>query len=173
MSRERTRISVGSWLLLAAAVGFWLAVAGGRGLWSVPAVAAVLAAAMLARIWYRPAHWALRPAGVARFVLYFLRQSWLSGVDVAKRVLGPRHRLHPGLVEFESTLRTEPARILLANTLSLLPGTLCCRLEGSRLLVHALDKTPAVESSLRELERAIAATTRREEAPHASHGSAA
>src|SRR3954470_22280483 len=40
--------------------------------------------------------WSLRPIKLVEFVLHFLRQSIVAGIDVALRALDPRPRLRPG-----------------------------------------------------------------------------
>ena len=51
--------------------------------------------------------------------------------------------MEPCLVRFRTDLRTEPARVALANSITLTPGTLTVSLEGNDLLVHALDREMA------------------------------
>src|SRR3972149_6345104 len=50
-----------------------------------------------------------------------------------------------------------PARTLLVNTMSLLPGTLSAGIEGNRLRLHVLDTQLPVEQELGEVETRIAA----------------
>ena len=61
------------------------------------------------------------------------------------------------LVRFRTTLRTRVARVLLANSITLTPGTITVTLEGDELTVHCLDKTLAEGLSdgifVRELEK--------------------
>jgi multicomponent Na+:H+ antiporter subunit E len=84
--------------------------------------------------------------GWARFIPFFLGQSVMGGVDVALRALALQPRLDPGYVEFEFRLANEPARVFVANTMSLMPGTLSVSLDGNRLRMHVLDtRMPAVE----------------------------
>jgi len=44
----------------------------------------------------------------------------------------------------------------MANTVSLLPGTLSVELDGEILRVHALDKTGAIDEQLNMLENRLA-----------------
>lgn len=81
-----------------------------------------------------------------RFVPFFIWQSVLGGTDVALRAVAVPPRLDPDYVEFEFRLAEEPARVMVANTMSLMPGTLSVSLEGNRLTMHVLDRSmPAVE----------------------------
>ena len=59
--------------------------------------------------------------------------------------LSPRMNelLSPQMVEFESTLEKELSKFILANSITLTPGTVTVRVEGSRFLVHALTDSAA------------------------------
>jgi multicomponent Na+:H+ antiporter subunit E len=102
------------------------------------------------------------PIGWARFIPFFLAQSVLGGVDVALRAVAPKPRLDPGYVEFRFRITEEPARVFVANTISLMPGTLSVDLDGDRLRMHVLDRSmPAVERA-REIEEYAASMFRLE-----------
>lgn len=94
--------------------------------------------------------WSL--SGWLRFIPFFIGQSVLGGVDVALRAIAPTPRLTPGYVEVEFRLREEPARVFVANAMSLMPGTLSVSLHGDCLRMHVLDTgTPNLERA-REVE---------------------
>lgn len=84
-----------------------------------------------------------------RFVLYYF---WLmsamviSAVYVARAILWPKKYVDPRLVCFRSEQPGVIASVVLANSITLTPGTLTVDLEGNRYLVHAL--TPRTASEL-------------------------
>ena len=51
--------------------------------------------------------------------------------------------LSPRMVTFETQLKKKLSRFVLANSITLTPGTVTVRVEGSRFLVHALNETAA------------------------------
>ncbi len=55
-------------------------------------------------------------------------------------ILTPRYQVEPQLVHFTSGLKSEFARVVLANSITLTPGTITVGLEGSDFYVHCLDK---------------------------------
>ncbi len=64
-----------------------------------------------------------------------------------KRVLHPQMPIKPQIVEIEVDLETDVAKVLLANSITLTPGTVTVDIEGNKFIVHALtDK--ALESLL-------------------------
>jgi multicomponent Na+:H+ antiporter subunit E len=91
----------------------------------------------------------LRPIKLVEFVLHFLRQSIVAGVDVAQRALGARLRLRSGFVVYQTHLPPGTARDAFCAIMSLLPGTLPCGpAEGNGLTVHCLDVTQPVLEQL-------------------------
>ena len=76
-----------------------------------------------------------------RFALYvpwLLWQIALANLHVARLVLHPRLPIDPALVEFDSTLTTEAAHALLANSITLTPGTVTVEMTARRFVVHCL-----------------------------------
>lgn len=73
------------------------------------------------------------------FLWFFLSRSLLAGLDVAWRTVQRRPDLDPTLLEFTmSDLPDGSPRWLLANMLSLMPGTLAVISDGARLQLHCL-----------------------------------
>jgi len=62
----------------------------------------------------------------------------------------PRYQVEPRIVHFKSNLKTQMGRVILANSITLTPGTITVRLEGNDYYVHCLDKEFAegMESSI-------------------------
>ena len=59
---------------------------------------------------------------------------------VIKMIMSSRYELEPVVVRFRTDLKTAPARILLANSITLTPGTITVSLEENEYVVHCLDK---------------------------------
>lgn len=66
-----------------------------------------------------------------------------ANISVTRIVLSSAIQVEPCLVRFTTPLKTTAARIALANSITLTPGTVTVSLEGNELLVHALDKDTA------------------------------
>ena len=87
-------------------------------------------------------------SGWARFIPYFLMQSVIGGIDVAYRALAPGQRIDPAYVEFHFQIAEEPARVFVANAMTLMPGSLSVDLKEDRLILHVLDPTmPTLEQA--------------------------
>ncbi|MGF1470651.1 MAG: Na+/H+ antiporter subunit E [Rubrobacteraceae bacterium] len=134
----------------------WLALTeGDLGTWWLGFLAAG-AATLSSLVLLPPAERPWSPIGVIRFVGFFLRQSLLGGVDVALRALKPGINLDPGLVEYTTRLPPGLPRVLFANTISLLPGTLSAEIRDRQLLVHTLATSPGLREELRSAEEVVA-----------------
>ncbi|MDO4492568.1 MAG: Na+/H+ antiporter subunit E [Clostridia bacterium] len=60
---------------------------------------------------------------------------------VLRDILFPKYRLAPTLVTFEAGLKTDIGRFLLANSITLTPGTITVKVEGDAFTVHCLDRS--------------------------------
>jgi multicomponent Na+:H+ antiporter subunit E len=134
---------------------WWTLNDGNNSAWTLGLPAVGLATALSVAV-LPPGGWSLNVVGLLRFAAYFLRQSLLSSIDVAARVFRREIPLHPGLVRYPMRLSIPSARVLMANTASLLPGTLSVGLDDVDLVVHALDTDAPILDELRRLEALIA-----------------
>jgi multicomponent Na+:H+ antiporter subunit E len=95
-----------------------------------------------------------RLAPLGALAASFLRQSVVSGTDVAWRALNPRLRLKPGFVACPLRLPPGGERSAFCALSSLMPGTLPTGTnEQDALLVHCLDIGQPVAANLAAEER--------------------
>ena len=55
-------------------------------------------------------------------------------------IVSPHVRVQPVIVRFKTDLKTKTARVLLANSITLTPGTITVSLQDNVYTVHCLDK---------------------------------
>ena len=91
-----------------------------------------------------------------RFIPFFLYESVCGGIDVTRRVYAPRLPLHPALLIYPLRLPEGVAQVFFANSVSLLPGTLCTHIKDHALQIHVLDKTAPIVKELEVLELKVA-----------------
>ena len=101
-----------------------------------------------------PFSWSL--TGIIRFIPFFLWRSLCAATDVARRALHPRLPISPGLLDYRWRLPPGLPRVFMANTVSLLPGTLSAELDEEHLRVHVLDQTGTFASGLAVIEVRVA-----------------
>lgn len=66
-----------------------------------------------------------------------------ANVSVLRLLLSPWLQPEPVLVYFDTELKSSMAKTLLANSITLTPGTITVSVEGQRFCVHCLDKEMA------------------------------
>ncbi|NWG18985.1 MAG: Na+/H+ antiporter subunit E [Chloroflexi bacterium] len=79
---------------------------------------------------------------IIRFVVYVLWEIILANLNVAKAVLlTPKERLRPGIVALPLDIRSDAEITMLANLITLTPGTLSLDVSTDRrcLYVHAME----------------------------------
>jgi multicomponent Na+:H+ antiporter subunit E len=135
---------------------WWILTKGAGDSWPV-GIPAVLAAIYVDFKLFRPENTRWSVAGLLAFVLFFLKSSVYSGIDVVRRAYDPRLPLNPALVEYPLRLTSCAARNLFICTVSLLPGTLSTAIEGHKLVIHALDVGRPVGHELNIIENRVAA----------------
>jgi len=132
---------------------WWILTEGAMNSWLVGAPV-VLFAVFVSGVLLPGASWSL--PGLVRFVPFFLWHSLRGGVDVARRALQPRLPISPGLLEHRWRLPPGLPRVFMANTVSLLPGTLSAELDEECLHIHVLDETSVFAADLKVLEQRVA-----------------
>lgn len=135
----------------------WWVLAEGRGdQWGVGLAGVALAVTASLFLW-PPRHTRFSLAGVLAFAAFFLVQSVKGGVQVARIALHPHLNLDPALLQLPLTLPHGLARVVLINTLNLLPGTVCLRIEQDTLHLHTLnERRPVAQEMVRAVESRIA-----------------
>lgn len=108
-----------------------------------PLVIGVLAASVVAALSRNlfPAV-SLHPRRVFYFIVYIPALLWeiiKSNLDVAYRVLHPEMPINPGIVKVPVSLQSDYGKTLLANSITLTPGTLTLDVLGSNFYVHWLN----------------------------------
>ena len=95
------------------------------------------------------------PGLVVRFLLFLPWLLWqivIASLQVAWVVLHPRMPIGPRLVKVRSPLPHTLARLTLANSITLTPGTVTLDVEGDEFLVHALTESSARSLGSEEME---------------------
>jgi len=97
---------------------------------------------------------------VIDFMLFYLWQFTLANLRIAIDVLTPRFRIRPGVIAIPLDARTDLEIVMLANLLTLTPGTLSLDVSTDRrsLYIHALyiDEAEKVRRDIKEgLERRL------------------
>ncbi len=85
-----------------------------------------------------------------QYVIILIIEILKANKQVLTYILSTQLEVEPVIVHFHSNLQSEFAKVILANSITLTPGTITVRLEGSEYYVHCLDKELAegIDSSI-------------------------
>jgi multicomponent Na+:H+ antiporter subunit E len=73
------------------------------------------------------------------YIFVFLIELIKSNLDVAYRVISPKLPINPGIVKVRTVLNSEIGRMVLANSITLTPGTLSIDIKDEFIYVHWID----------------------------------
>jgi multicomponent Na+:H+ antiporter subunit E len=86
------------------------------------------------------------------YLLFFLKELVKSNLRLAAAVLSPSLPVRPGFVKVRTKLQSRMGRLLLANSITLTPGTLTVELEDEWLYVHwVMMETADMERATEEI----------------------
>ena len=77
----------------------------------------------------------------AQYLYCLVKEIIAANLTVCRMILTRKERMEPVLVRVHADLKTETARVILANSITLTPGTITVSMSGQELLVHCLDKS--------------------------------
>ena len=94
---------------------------------------------------------------ILRYIVILIVEIIKANVSAMKLLFSEKNEIEPILVRFRTPLKSRVAKVVLANSITLTPGTITVSLEGDEFQVHCLDKTLAEGLSdgifVKELER--------------------
>lgn len=73
------------------------------------------------------------------YIFFFIYALIKANLDVAFRVLHPKLPINPGIVKVKTNLKSKLGRLVLANSITLTPGTLTVETHGEHFYIHWID----------------------------------
>ena len=134
------------WLLLSASVdlvhiGLGLLVAGGVAWLNTERPASPVPVVRLRVAWY---------------FIWLIGRILRSGFHLAYLILHPALPINPTLIRYRTELQEDAGIVLLANSITLTPGTITVEVNSQELVVHAMDDNSAQDVTSHRLERQVA-----------------
>lgn len=78
-----------------------------------------------------------------QYIVILLKEIAIANIVVLKIVLSPRKKVHPVIVSFDAPLKNHILQAILADSITLTPGTITVRLYEEKFEVHCLDESMA------------------------------
>jgi multicomponent Na+:H+ antiporter subunit E len=76
---------------------------------------------------------------IIKYVVVFIIEMIKANFDVARRVISPSLPINPGIVKIKTQLKTDYAKMVLANSITLTPGTLSVDIIDDYIYIHWID----------------------------------
>lgn len=73
------------------------------------------------------------------YIFVFIIAMIKSNIDVLLRVLSPKLPIRPGIVRVKTKLKSPMARLILANSITLTPGTFVVDIKDDTLYIHWIE----------------------------------
>jgi multicomponent Na+:H+ antiporter subunit E len=102
-------------------------------------VASIICSLFFGRFFITNVYKLLQPRRYFWFVIYLFIFIWeciKANVDVAYRVLHPSMPIRPGIVKVKTALKSDLAKMLLANSITMTPGTISVDIIDDYLYIH-------------------------------------
>lgn len=143
------------WRIVLLTTVWWILTEGKTSSWGVGLICIPLAL-VVSLILLPPGLSRFSFAGLFIFFTHFLIQSLKSGIQVALMAVRLDPDLHPNILIISLRLPEGLGRVILVNTLNLIPGSLSVNLTASNLYLHVLDQRQPIEVQVRSIEEQIA-----------------
>lgn len=86
--------------------------------------------------------------GIVYFFPYLIWQMIKANLDVAYRVIHPKRPINPGIVKVKTKMKSDLGKTVVANSITLTPGTFTLDVKGDEMFIHWIDvKTQDVEEA--------------------------
>lgn len=94
------------------------------------------------------------------YLFVFIVELIKANIDVTKRVLSPSLPINPGIVKVDTHLKSKMARLILANSITLTPGTFTIEVHEDTFYIHWIDvihadERHATEDLVRKFEKLL------------------
>lgn len=79
------------------------------------------------------------PLSLLLYLIEFYKALVVANFDMARRVITPSLPIDPNIITVKTALKSDLGKMLLANSITLTPGTLSVDVDGDEILVHWID----------------------------------
>jgi len=89
------------------------------------------------------------------YIILLIREIIKANLAIIPKILTVEEEMEPCLVKFRTSLKSDFTRMLLANSITLTPGTITVALEGDEYTIHCLDTSLAQGLENSDFEKAL------------------
>jgi multicomponent Na+:H+ antiporter subunit E len=151
-------------VLFAVLLAFWQLLSGrldplfiGLGIASSAVVTVAAGRGIERTIGSAESHPRVRVLRLVPYSLWLLQRMIASAAQIAYIVINPRVPPEPGIVRLPCELRSPAARAVLANSITLVPGTMTLEMTEHEITVHSFTPDAVEDLATAEMQNRIAA----------------
>ena len=89
------------------------------------------------------------------YIILLLREIVKANIAIIPKILTVEEEMDPVIVKFRTSLKSDFTRMLLANSITLTPGTITVTMEDDEYTIHCLDATLAEGLENSDFEKAL------------------
>ena len=89
------------------------------------------------------------------YALLLLREIIKANLVIIPKILTVEEEMEPVIVKFRTNLKSDFTRMLLANSITLTPGTITVALDGDEYTIHCLDESLSDGLENSDFEKAL------------------
>ena len=89
------------------------------------------------------------------YIVLLIREIVKANLAIIPKILTIEEEMEPIIVKFRTSLKSDFTRMLLANSITLTPGTITISLEGDEYTIHCLDTSLAEGLENSDFEKAL------------------
>ena len=77
---------------------------------------------------------------IVGYIILLIIEILKANINAVKMIFSSRYELEPVMITFQSPLKSEFLNVILANSITLTPGTITVSMENGMFVVHCLAK---------------------------------
>lgn len=89
------------------------------------------------------------------YIIWLAKEVFLANIAVAKCVWQGPDSISPRTIRVDASQKTDVGIVIYANSITLTPGTVSIDLEGSQIVVHALNEASEKDLLTGEMDRRV------------------
>ena len=97
----------------------------------------------------------INPYWLIVYILVMTKNLIISNLQITKKVLSKDMKLNPAIVAIKTELKSDWKKLLLANSITLTPGTLTLDIKDNILYIHTIECMDDKEEISKEFENII------------------
>jgi len=89
------------------------------------------------------------------YFLWLFKEIIISNIDVVRCIWSPKSAISPTMVAIKASQKSDLAKVIYANSITLTPGTVTITMHENELIVHALTQKSALSLQSGDMDQRV------------------